>query len=92
MLQLLTLNPAYAILDETDSGLDVDALKTVAEGIGQLRDVDHAVLMITHYNRLLTHIIPDKVHIIINGIIVKTGTADLAHDIEHRGFMTYEHV
>jgi Fe-S cluster assembly ATP-binding protein len=78
--------PKLAILDETDSGLDIDALKLVAEGVNALRAPDRAMLVITHYQRLLTHIVPDRVHILAKGRIVRSGGADLAQELESRGY------
>lgn len=86
ILQLLMLNPTYAILDETDSGLDVDALKIVAEGINQFRSKEHGVLLITHYNRILEYVQPDFVHIMSKGKIVKSGGKELAHEVEKDGY------
>ena len=86
ILQMAILQPAFAILDETDSGLDVDALRSVAEGINSMKGPLIAVLIITHYNRILDYISPDKVHIMIGGKIVKEGTASLAKEIEKTGF------
>jgi len=89
ILQLLMLNPIYAILDETDSGLDVDALKIVAEGMNQFRSPEKGILMITHYNRLLEYVVPDFVHILSAGKIVKSGNSDLAKEIEKSGYGEY---
>ena len=86
ILQMLLLDPRYAILDETDSGLDVDALKVVAGGINRLRDANHGVLLITHYNRILEHVVPTHVHVFKDGRIVKSGDKDLAMEIETRGY------
>ncbi len=86
LLQMLLLAPTLAILDETDSGLDVDALQKVAAGVNSLRDKQRSFLVITHYQRLLDYIIPDIVHIMINGRIVKTGDANLAREVESRGY------
>ncbi len=86
ILQLAVLNPTYAILDETDSGLDVDALKVVAEGINKFKSPEHGVLLITHYNRILEYVIPDMVHIMMNGMIVKSGGKELALEIEKSGY------
>ncbi len=87
ILQMLLLDPRYAILDETDSGLDVDALKVVAGGINRLRDADHGVLLITHYNRILEHVVPTHVHVFKDGRIVKSGDKDLAMEIERSGYV-----
>lgn len=89
ILQLLMLNPIYALLDETDSGLDVDALKIVAEGINQFRSKEKGILMITHYNRLLEYVVPDVVHIMSDGKIVKSGGAELAKEIETIGYSSF---
>jgi Fe-S cluster assembly ATP-binding protein len=86
ILQLLILNPIYAILDETDSGLDVDALKIVAEGINAFKTKEKGLLLITHYQRLLDYIIPDVVHIMREGKIVKSGGKELVEEIEKEGF------
>ncbi len=86
ILQLLVLNPMYAILDETDSGLDVDALRVVAEGINRFRSPEHGILLITHYNRILEYVKPDYVHIMIGGKIVESGGAELAEKIEKEGY------
>ncbi len=86
ILQMLVLKPTYAILDETDSGLDVDALKIVAEGINRFKSADTGVLLITHYNRLLEYVVPDVVHIMVDGRIVKSGDASLAHEVEQSGY------
>jgi Fe-S cluster assembly ATP-binding protein len=86
ILQLLILNPTYAILDETDSGLDVDALKIVAEGINMFKNETKGILLITHYNRLLEHITPDIVHIMQDGKIVKTSGRELAKEVEEKGY------
>lgn len=86
ILQLLLLNPTYAILDETDSGLDVDALRIVAEGINSFRSPEKGILMITHYNRLLEYVVPDFVHVMVDGEIVKSGGKELAAEIEKNGY------
>ncbi|MCH7763730.1 MAG: Fe-S cluster assembly ATPase SufC [Candidatus Marinimicrobia bacterium] len=86
ILQLLTLEPTFAILDETDSGLDIDALKIIANGINQYRNKDRAILAITHYQRLLDYMKPDVVHAMIDGRIVKTGDIKLAHELEEKGY------
>jgi Fe-S cluster assembly ATP-binding protein len=80
------LNPRMAILDETDSGLDIDALKTVASGINRFHDENNGVLLVTHYQRLLNYVKPDFVHIMMNGKIVKSGGADLALKLEEQGY------
>ena len=86
ILQMAMLEPKMCILDETDSGLDVDAMKLVAEGVNALRDGQRSFLVITHYQRLLDHIKPDVVHIMANGRIVKTGGPELALEVEHNGY------
>ena len=89
ILQMSVLEPTMAILDETDSGLDIDALKTVAEGVNALRDAQRGMLVITHYQRLLDYIKPDIVHILADGQIVKTGSPDLALELEKSGYADY---
>ena len=84
--QMAMLEPSLAVLDETDSGLDIDALKVVAEGVNALRGPDRAMLVITHYQRLLDHIVPDVVHVLIDGRIVRTGDKDLAKQLEKEGY------
>ncbi len=86
ILQLLLLEPRLAILDETDSGLDIDALKLVANGVNSLRAPDRAFILVTHYQRLLDYIVPDRVHVLSNGRIVKSGDRSLAHELEARGY------
>jgi Fe-S cluster assembly ATP-binding protein len=86
VLQLSLLEPRLAVLDETDSGLDIDALKTVARGINALRSPDRGFLLITHYQRLLEHIVPDHTHVIVDGRIVKSGDRQLALELEERGY------
>lgn len=86
MLQMALLEPKLAILDETDSGLDIDALKTVAEGINRLRSPERAIVLITHYQRLLDYVQPDYVHILASGKIVKSGDKTLAHRLEAEGY------
>ena len=86
IFQMAMLEPKLAILDETDSGLDIDALRIVANGVNKLKNKDNAVIVITHYQRLLDHIIPDFVHVIYDGKIVKTGPAALAHELEEKGY------
>ena len=88
ILQLLILNPTYAILDETDSGLDVDALKIVAQGINRFKFPEHGILLITHYNRILEYVVPDFVHIMVAGKIVKSGRKNLAKEIEKNGYQS----
>jgi len=86
ILQLLMLNPQLAVLDETDSGLDVDALRTVAKGVNEFKNKDNSVLIITHYQRLLEYIKPDVVHILIDGKIVKSGDMKLVYEVEKNGY------
>ena len=86
IFQMAMLDPKLAILDETDSGLDIDALRIVANGVNKLKSKDNAVIIITHYQRLLDHIIPDFVHVLHDGKIVKTGDASLAHKLEAQGY------
>ena len=86
IFQMAMLEPSLSILDETDSGLDIDALKIVANGVNKLRSKDNAVVLITHYQRLLEYIIPDFVHVLHEGKIVKSGTKDLAHELEEKGY------
>jgi Fe-S cluster assembly ATP-binding protein len=86
ILQMLVLEPALAVLDETDSGLDIDALKVVARGVNSQRAADRGVLLITHYQRLLDHIVPDQVHVLARGRIARSGDKTLAHELEKRGY------
>ncbi|MCB1625788.1 MAG: Fe-S cluster assembly ATPase SufC, partial [Pseudomonadales bacterium] len=86
ILQMLVLEPTLAVLDETDSGLDIDALKVVARGVNTLRSADRAILLITHYQRLLDHVVPDRVHVLARGRIVKSGDRTLALELEQRGY------
>nr|WP_321221470.1 Fe-S cluster assembly ATPase SufC [uncultured Psychroserpens sp.] len=86
IFQMAMLEPKLAILDETDSGLDIDALRIVANGVNKLKNKDNAVIVITHYQRLLDHIVPDFVHVLYNGRIVKSGTKELAHELEEKGY------
>jgi len=86
IFQMAMLEPKLAILDETDSGLDIDALRIVADGVNTLRTSENAVVVITHYQRLLDHIVPDFVHVLYDGRIVKTGPAELAHELEAKGY------
>jgi len=86
IFQMAMLEPSLAVLDETDSGLDIDALKVVAEGVNSLRAPDRAMLVITHYQRLLDYIVPDVVHVLINGQIVRTGDKELAKHLELEGY------
>ena len=86
ILQMLTLEPQLSILDETDSGLDIDALKIVAEGVNNFRNKERSFLAITHYQRLLDYMKPDYVHVLIDGKIVKSGDMTLAHELEEKGY------
>jgi Fe-S cluster assembly ATP-binding protein len=86
IFQMALLEPRLAILDETDSGLDIDALRIVAQGVNALKSPTNAVVVITHYQRLLDYIVPDFVHVLLNGKIVKSGTKDLALELEERGY------
>ena len=90
ILQMLTLEPTLSVLDETDSGLDIDALKIVAEGVNKYRSPKRSFLVITHYQRLLNYIEPDFVHVLIDGQIVKSGGKDLAVDLEEKGYSWLE--
>jgi Fe-S cluster assembly ATP-binding protein len=90
IFQLAVLEPYLAILDETDSGLDIDALRTVAEGVNALRSEERGFLLITHYQRLLSYIIPDKVHVLLHGRIVKSGGKELAEELEESGYALFE--
>jgi Fe-S cluster assembly ATP-binding protein len=86
IFQMAMLEPKLAILDETDSGLDIDALRIVANGVNQLRSKDNAFLVVTHYQRLLDYIVPDYVHVLYNGRIVRSGTKELALELEEKGY------
>ena len=86
IFQMAVLEPSLAVLDETDSGLDIDALKVVADGVNSLRGPERAMLVITHYQRLLDYIVPDVVHVLIDGQIVRTGDKDLAKQLEREGY------
>ncbi len=86
IFQMLVLQPSLAILDETDSGLDIDALKTVAEGVNAMRSPDRAIVVVTHYQRLLEYIVPDFVHVLSEGRIVKSGGKELALELEAKGY------
>jgi Fe-S cluster assembly ATP-binding protein len=90
ILQMLTLEPTLAILDETDSGLDIDALKIIADGVNRYRNADRSFLVITHYQRLLKYIEPDFVHVLIDGQIVKSGGKELALELEEKGYSWLE--
>ncbi len=89
IMQMALLQPAICILDETDSGLDIDALKVVADGVNALRSPDRSFVVITHYQRLLDHIVPDIVHVLSDGRIVRTGGPELALDLEKNGYAAY---
>ena len=89
VLQMTLLEPRFAVLDETDSGLDIDALKVVSDGVNALRDPSRAFLVITHYQRLLNYIVPDHVHVMAGGRIVKSGGKELAHELEAEGYAKY---
>jgi Fe-S cluster assembly ATP-binding protein len=86
IFQMAMLEPKLAILDETDSGLDIDALRVVADGVNKLRTKDNATLVITHYQRLLDYIVPDVVHVLVDGKIIKSGDKELAKELEERGY------
>ena len=90
IFQMAVCNPRLALMDETDSGLDIDALKIVASGANSLRAADRAIVMVTHYQRLLDYIQPDYVHVMMDGRIVKTGDKDLALELEARGYYWIE--
>jgi Fe-S cluster assembly ATP-binding protein len=90
ILQMAVLDPKLAILDETDSGLDIDALRVVADGVNALRNNEHAVIAVTHYQRLLTHLIPDTVHVLLDGRIVRSGGKGLALELEEKGYGSFE--
>jgi Fe-S cluster assembly ATP-binding protein len=89
ILQLAMLEPRMAVLDETDSGLDIDALRTVAEGVNRLRSPERGMIVITHYQRLLDYIVPDKVHVLANGRIARTGDKSLALELEEKGYAEF---
>jgi Fe-S cluster assembly ATP-binding protein len=86
IFQMAVLNPKLAVLDETDSGLDIDALKIVANGVNKLKSKDNSIIVVTHYQRLLNYIIPDYVHVLYKGMIIKSGTKELALELEDRGY------
>ncbi len=90
ILQMMLLEPRLAILDETDSGLDIDALKVVARGINAMRHPERAIVLVTHYQRLLDYVEPDRVHVLVGGSIVRSGTKDLALELERRGYSWLE--
>ena len=83
---MMMLEPKYCILDETDSGLDIDALRVVSAGVNKMRSKERGILVITHYQRLLEYIVPDKVHVLWDGKIVRSGTKELAVELENRGY------
>jgi len=89
VFQMAVLEPSMAILDETDSGLDIDALRTVAEGVNAMRSEDRGFLVITHYQRLLNYIVPDRVHVLLGGKIVKSGGKELAEELEETGYAMF---
>jgi Fe-S cluster assembly ATP-binding protein len=86
ILQMAVLTPTLAVLDETDSGLDIDSLRIVAEGVNQMRDPARSIVLVTHYQRLLTYVVPDVVHVLLDGRILRTGDAGLALELENRGY------
>jgi len=90
VLQMAVLEPRLAILDETDSGLDIDALRIVARGVDSMRSPERAILLVTHYQRLLNHVVPDYVHVLHRGRIVKSGGKELALELEARGYSWIE--
>ena len=90
VLQMALLEPRLAVLDETDSGLDIDALKVAADGVNALRSPDRSMIVITHYQRLLDYIVPDVVHVLAAGRVVKTGGKELAHELEAQGYAQYQ--
>jgi Fe-S cluster assembly ATP-binding protein len=90
ILQMALLQPTLCVLDETDSGLDIDAVRVVAEGVNEMRSADRAMLVITHYQRLLNYIVPDKVHVMADGTIRKSGGADLALELEESGYAGFK--
>jgi Fe-S cluster assembly ATP-binding protein len=90
MFQMAVLEPKLAILDETDSGLDIDALRTVSEGINRLRGAERAIILVTHYQRLLNYVVPDFVHVLADGRIVRSGGKELAHELEEKGYAWLE--
>lgn len=86
ILQMLMLEPKLAILDETDSGLDIDALQAVAKGVNSMRDPKRSIVVVTHYQRLLSYIVPDVVHVMVKGQIIKSGGKELALELEEKGY------
>jgi Fe-S cluster assembly ATP-binding protein len=91
ILQMAVLEPRLAILDETDSGLDIDALRTVADGVNSLRSPERAIVVITHYQRLLNYIVPDRVHVLLDGRVVRSGGRELALQLEESGYAALGH-
>jgi Fe-S cluster assembly ATP-binding protein len=91
ILQMAVLEPKLAILDETDSGLDIDALRIVAAGVNSLRSPERAMVVVTHYQRLLNYIVPDFVHVLVDGRIVRSGGKELALELEEKGYSWTEH-
>ena len=89
ILQMSLLDPSLIVLDETDSGLDIDALRIVSDGVNKMRSPDKSILVITHYQRLLDYITPDKVHVLSKGRIVRSGGPELAHELEKSGYAEY---
>ncbi len=92
ILQMAVLEPQLAILDETDSGLDIDALRIVAQGVNAMRSSDRAMLVVTHYQRLLNYIVPDFVHVLVDGRIVRSGGPELALELEEKGYVSIEQI
>jgi Fe-S cluster assembly ATP-binding protein len=90
IFQMAVLEPKLAILDETDSGLDIDALRTVSEGVNRLRGPERAIILVTHYQRLLSYVVPDFVHVLADGRIVKSGGKELAYELEEKGYSWLE--
>jgi Fe-S cluster assembly ATP-binding protein len=90
ILQMAVLEPSLAILDETDSGLDIDALRIVGRGITSLRSPERAIVVITHFPRILEHVVPDQVHVLKNGTIAVSGGKELAHELEKKGYAGFE--
>jgi Fe-S cluster assembly ATP-binding protein len=90
ILQMEVLEPTLCVLDETDSGLDIDALRIVSDGVNSMRSPERAMLVITHYQRLLNHIVPDRVHVMVDGKIRKSGDASLAKELEKSGYAEYQ--
>jgi Fe-S cluster assembly ATP-binding protein len=86
ILQMAVLTPTLAVLDETDSGLDIDALRVVADGVNRMRDPARSIVLVTHYQRLLTYVVPDQVHVLLDGRILRSGDAGLAIELEQRGY------